>query len=114
MVRRAKSVDSPDDHADEYLMLDDQPRVPQTPGRRQPPPPPRVGQSKFNRPPPPLPVGPQEDESNLQTIINLSELEKCAELGQGEFGSVLRGVWRNPNGAAVSISTFVEMFVNSV
>jgi hypothetical protein len=32
----------------------------------------------------------------------LSELEKSTELGQGEFGSVLRGVWRNPNGAAVS------------
>ena len=58
----------------------------------------------IHRPPPPLPpVDSEDNEGKPQTIINLSELKKSAELGQGEFGSVLRGIWKNPNGTEVSI-----------
>ena len=72
--------------------------------RRQPPPPPPTNESpsKFNRPPPPLPNDVQQPEQKPQTIISKNELELGAELGQGEFGSVLRGVWRNTSGKAVS------------
>ncbi|CAB4029667.1 Tyrosine- kinase HTK16, partial [Paramuricea clavata] len=115
IVRRAKSLDTPDDDPNDYLKLEEQSSR-QPPGRRQPPPPPkinppppkisppppRISSSKFNRPPPPLPT--PEHESKPRTIINLSELEKSTELGQGEFGSVLRGVWRNPNGAAMEVA----------
>ena len=108
MLRHTRSVDNADDDPDDYLRLDEQSR--QTSAlRRQPPPPPHSTTSRFNRPPPPLPREAQEDESKPQTIINLNELEKGAELGQGEFGSVLRGVWTNPNGPAVSTFLFVSM-----
>ena len=103
-VRRTRSVDTPDrdDDQDDYLMLQEQSLQPAA-ARRQPPPPPRGSPSKFNRPPPLLPSEAQDTEGKPQTIIKSNELEKCAELGQGEFGSVLRGIWRNPTGVAVSI-----------
>lgn len=106
-----RSLDPPDGEPNDYLGLDEQSR--QTPGmRRQPPPPPVSNPSRFNRPPPPLPAEAKEDESKPQTIINLSELEKGAELGQGEFGSVLRGVWTNPSGPAVSTLHFPSICFN--
>ena len=36
-----------------------------------------------------------------QTLITRQSLELGAELGQGEFGSVLKGVWRDPKGNKV-------------
>lgn len=36
-----------------------------------------------------------------QTLIVGQSLELGAELGQGEFGSVLKGVWTDPKGNKV-------------
>ena len=36
-----------------------------------------------------------------QTLIMRQSLELGAELGQGEFGSVLKGVWTDPKGKKV-------------
>ena len=36
-----------------------------------------------------------------QTLITRQSLELGAELGQGEFGSVLKGVWTDPKGNKV-------------
>ncbi|XP_065056009.1 tyrosine-protein kinase HTK16-like [Rhopilema esculentum] len=44
------------------------------------------------------------DETKQQTIITRDSLELGKELGQGEFGSVLMGVWINPNGERVSVA----------
>ena len=41
------------------------------------------------------------DENKQQTIINRDSLELGKELGQGEFGSVLMGVWVDPVGERV-------------
>lgn len=38
-----------------------------------------------------------------QTLITRESLELGAELGQGEFGSVLKGVWTDPKGNKVTI-----------
>ena len=37
-----------------------------------------------------------------QTLITRESLELGAELGQGEFGSVLKGVWTDPEGKKVT------------
>ena len=37
-----------------------------------------------------------------QTLIASESLELGAELGQGEFGSVLKGVWTDPKGGKVT------------
>ena len=37
-----------------------------------------------------------------QTLITSESLELGAELGQGEFGSVLKGVWTDPKGGKVT------------
>ncbi|XP_032240951.1 tyrosine-protein kinase HTK16 isoform X2 [Nematostella vectensis] len=82
-------------------------------------PPPRVA---SRRPPPPLPP-PDSSEAQAQqpplsppdlsksgslpathTLINREALELGSELGQGEFGSVLRGVWRDPKGKKVQVA----------
>jgi len=39
-----------------------------------------------------------------QTLITRQSLELGAELGQGEFGSVLKGVWTDPKGNKVTCS----------
>ena len=46
------------------------------------------------------------DETKQQTIINRESLELGKELGQGEFGSVLMGVWVDPIGERVSGNQF--------
>ena len=43
------------------------------------------------------------DETSQQTIINRDSLELGKELGQGEFGSVLMGVWIDPVGKRVCV-----------
>lgn len=40
-------------------------------------------------------------KSAQHTLINRQDLELGSELGQGEFGSVLRGVWKDPRGNKV-------------
>lgn len=37
-------------------------------------------------------------------MINTKDLELGAELGAGEFGAVLRGVWTRPDGAKVNVA----------
>ena len=37
-----------------------------------------------------------------QTLIVSQSLELGAELGQGEFGSVLKGIWTDPKGNKVN------------
>lgn len=49
-----------------------------------------------------LSVKPQESNPQ-QTVIPREALELGKELGVGEFGSVLKGVWNNPNGQKVFI-----------
>jgi len=44
------------------------------------------------------------DENKQQTIINRDSLELGKELGQGEFGSVLMGVWVDPVGERVPVA----------
>ena len=57
------------------------------------------------------------DENKQQTIINRDSLELGKELGQGEFGSVLMGVWVDPVGERVCtfqyISCVIDLFANS-
>ena len=51
---------------------------------------------------PTVPVkSPQTAKTAQQTLINRDSLELGPELGQGEFGSVLKGIWRNPKGTKV-------------
>lgn len=38
-----------------------------------------------------------------QTLITRESLELGPELGQGEFGSVLKGIWTDPKGDKVSL-----------
>ena len=101
----SRSFDETQDNPEESRELDD-PNIPST-GRRQPPPPPK--DNRYKRPPPPLPTDIKGGETQPQTIINRNELEEGAELGQGEFGSVLRGVWSNPNGNAVNICILIAL-----
>ena len=52
------------------------------------------------------------DETKQQTIINRESLELGKELGQGEFGSVLMGVWVDPIGERVSGNQFEHVKVS--
>lgn len=47
-----------------------------------------------------------------QTLITGQSLELGAELGQGEFGSVLKGLWTDPKGKKVYFSPFELKFHN--
>ena len=46
-----------------------------------------------------------------QTLITSESLELGAELGQGEFGSVLKGVWTDPKGGKVTCLRTVPTIV---
>lgn len=96
----------------------------------RPPPPPNPPPRGQRRPPPPLPPNPTSPTSPIrpvqpnppgsakpnspvqsqapmqsqQTLITRQSLELGAELGQGEFGSVLKGVWRDPKGNKVPVA----------
>ena len=42
-----------------------------------------------------------QDSNPQQTVIPREALDLGKELGVGEFGSVLKGVWSNPDGEKV-------------
>ena len=46
----------------------------------------------------------QPTNNAQQTVIQRDSLELGQELGVGEFGSVLKGVWTNPAGEKVNTS----------
>ena len=46
-----------------------------------------------------------------QTLITRQSLELGAELGQGEFGSVLKGAWTDPKGNKVTCIRPIKLFV---
>lgn len=96
----------------------------------RPPPPPNPPPRGQRRPPPPLPpnltsptspmrpaqpnppgpakpnvpVQSQAPMQSQQTLITRQSLELGAELGQGEFGSVLKGVWTDAKGNKVPVA----------
>lgn len=87
-----------------------------------PPPPTNPPPRGQRRPPPPLPppsptkpaLLPQKPSNSTlphgnplqsrQTLITRESLELGPELGQGEFGSVLKGVWTDPKGDKVPVA----------
>ncbi|KAJ7324070.1 hypothetical protein OS493_030243 [Desmophyllum pertusum] len=82
-------------------------------GQRRPPPPLPPNPPSPTRPS--LPNPPSSAKSNVpipaqapmqsqQTLIVSQSLELGAELGQGEFGSVLKGIWTDPKGNKVSVA----------
>lgn len=95
-------------------------------GHPLPPPPTNPPPRGQRRPPPPLPpnsptkptppTAPSSAKPNnqipsqgnttqsQQTLITRQSLELGAELGQGEFGSVLKGVWTDPKGNKVPVA----------
>ncbi|XP_031568891.1 tyrosine-protein kinase HTK16-like [Actinia tenebrosa] len=78
------------------------PRPPVTSDRRFPP---RLPPGSQPQPPPDSTAS--EDKSPMptqHTLINREDLELGSELGQGEFGSVLRGVWKDPKGKKTPVA----------
>lgn len=87
-----------------------------------PPPPSNPPPRAQRRPPPPLPPSsptmpvPSPQKSSIptlphgnpkqfgQTLITRDSLELGPELGQGEFGSVLKGIWTDPKGDKIPVA----------
>lgn len=87
-----------------------------------PPPPSNPPPRAQRRPPPPLPPSsptmpvPSPQKSSIptlphgnpkqfgQTLITRESLELGPELGQGEFGSVLKGIWTDPKGDKIPVA----------
>jgi len=40
----------------------------------------------------------------VQALIDVKDIKLGEELGEGEFGSVLRGTWRSPEGETLAVS----------
>ena len=54
-----------------------------------------------------------QDSNPQQTVIPREALDLGKELGVGEFGSVLKGVWSNPNGQKVLTSLLIIKIQNA-
>lgn len=53
-----------------------------------------------------------QDSNPQQTVIPREALDLGKELGVGEFGSVLKGVWSNPDGEKVLTSLLIIKIQN--
>jgi len=40
----------------------------------------------------------------VQALIDVKDIKLGEELGEGEFGSVLRGTWQSPEGESLAVS----------
>ncbi|XP_066920050.1 tyrosine-protein kinase HTK16-like [Clytia hemisphaerica] len=81
---------------------------PQFPPSQQHPPPQPLNKPKVASPKASVKAkakSPAQQSNNAQqTVIQKDSLELGQELGVGEFGSVLKGVWKSPSGEKISVA----------
>ena len=73
------------------------PAIAPKPPRRPPPAPSREASLKE-------PVHAPSGFPQVQALIGVKDIKLGEELGEGEFGSVLRGTWQSPEGESLPVS----------